>query len=37
MTPARCLPLDELDQTPGYDLADPASVPEYEFDQTVSW
>ncbi len=37
MTSARCLPLDELEQTPDYDLDDAASVPEYEIDQTVSW
>ena len=35
--PARDPPLEELDQTPAFDPADPEPVPEYEFDQTVSW
>ena len=37
VAPARGPPLDGLDQTPTFDLTAPAPVPEYEFDQTVSW
>ena len=29
--------LDGIDQTPAFDLTDPAPVPEYAFDQTVFW
>ena len=32
-----CPPLDDLDQSPTCDQIDPAPVPEYQFDQTVSW
>ena len=34
---ARDPPLDDLDQTPAFDPADPVPEPEYEFDQSVSW
>ena len=37
VTPARSPPLDDLDQSPTCDQIDPAPVPEYKFDQTVSW
>ena len=37
VAPARDPPLEELNQTPAFDPADPESVPEYEFDQSVSW
>ena len=37
VAPARDPPLDDLDQTPAIDPADPVSEPEYEFNQTVSW
>ena len=37
VAPARGPPLDGLDQTPAFELTDPAPVPEYEFDQTASW
>ena len=35
VAPARDPPLDGINQTPTFDLTDPAPVPEYEFDQTV--
>lgn len=37
VAPARDPPLEALDQRPAFDPADPESVPEYEFDQSVSW
>jgi hypothetical protein len=39
LSPARGPPAWEgtLDQTPLYDSTAPAPVPEYEFDQRVSW
>ena len=37
VTPARGPPLDDIDQSPSFDLTDPAPVPEDEFVQTVSW
>lgn len=37
LAPARDPPLEGIDQTPAFDMTDPAPVPEYEFDQTVSW
>ena len=37
VAPARDPPLDEFDQTPAFDPADPVPKPKYEFDQTVSW
>ena len=35
--PARDPPVDDIDQSPTFDLTDPAPVSEDEFDQTVSW
>ena len=35
--PARAPPLDDLDQTPAFDLTAPEPAPKYEFNQTVSW
>ena len=37
IAPARPPPLDDLDQTPAFDLTDPEPAPEYEFNQSVSW
>ena len=37
VAPARDPPLDGINRTPTFDLTGPAPVPEYEFDQTVSW
>jgi hypothetical protein len=37
VAPVRDPALVGLNQTPTFDLTDPASVPEYEFYQTVSW
>jgi hypothetical protein len=37
VAPAHDPPLDGSNQTPTFDLTDPAPVPEYEFNQTVSW
>ena len=37
VAPARGPPLDDIDQSPSFDLTDPAPVPEDAFDQTVSW
>ena len=36
VAPARDPPLDDLDQTPAFDPADPVPEPEYEFDQSLS-
>ena len=33
----RVPPLDDIDQTPAFDLIDPEPAPEYEFNQTVYW
>lgn len=37
VAPVRGLRLDNLDQAPAFDPADPESVPEHELDQTASW
>ena len=37
VAPVRGPPLGGIDQSPAFDLTDPAPVPEDEFDQTVSW
>jgi len=37
VAPERDPPLDAINQPPAFDPTDPAPVPEYEFDQTVSW
>ena len=37
VAPARDPRLEDLDQTPAIDPADPIPEPEYEFDQNVSW
>ena len=36
IAPSRAPLLDDLDQTPAFDLTDPEPAPEYEFNQTVS-
>jgi hypothetical protein len=37
LAPARDPPLEGIDQTPAFDMTDPAPVPEYAFDHSVSW
>ena len=37
VAPTRGAPLGDIDQSPAFDLSDPAPVPEDEFEQTVSW
>ena len=36
VAPRRGPPLDDIDQSPAFDLTDPTPVPEDEFDQAAS-